>query len=314
MRSFFIIIQFFLLFMLGANLQAKVIVANQVIEGDFHDTITGPGILGLVFYDSDSKTLTLNNVSISGPEQTDTSDYYYFRAIYVENSDITIRLIGENTISSFSGIYLRNSKCSFVGNGTLTINVPHLYGIMLSHCDTLSFKGCSVVINSGDEGNLQWPGLYVYVSTATQPHPDDPDNNCQVFIDSAALTIHSPVCMRNVVGMHLRGSRIVTPEGAYFDSDRMTVVDPDGNVCSDLTILPSTLGVSDNSQKKWTAWGSPSGIQIENVEVGDHICIYTTAGQIIHAKRTDQSSLCLPVRCGVYIVNVGKHSVKVIVP
>ena len=291
-----------------------MIVANQDIEEGFHDTITGPGISGFVYYDTGSKTLTLKNASISGPAEIGGSDYYYFRALYVENSDITIQLIGENTISSFGGIVFRNSKCCFVGNGTLTINVPHLWGISLVYCDTLSIKDCSVIINSGYEGNSQWPGIDVYVSTGTQTYPYTSENHCHIFIDSASLAIHSPICMRNVVGFHLRGSYIVDPIGAYFDSDSMTVVSPDGDACEDLVILPETTSVPNVTHKEWTAWGNQSRIQIEGVAQGDCIGIYNMAGQLVHMRKADQYRVSLPVKSGVYIVKIGNCSMKVIVP
>ena len=65
MKKSIIVIRFFFLIIAGTNVQASVIVANQDIEEGFHDTITGPGISGFVYYDTGSKTLTLKNASIS---------------------------------------------------------------------------------------------------------------------------------------------------------------------------------------------------------------------------------------------------------
>ena len=77
-------------------------VGGVEVTSDNASNITGKGITGTVTYDDSTKTLTLNNVNIDS--------VYSFRnwagtdsaGIYVSsdfNGDLTIKLVGENTIT-----------------------------------------------------------------------------------------------------------------------------------------------------------------------------------------------------------------------
>ena len=72
---------------------------------------------GTAEYDADSNTLTLTNATIEG-------DFTGAAAININGGDVTIRLVGTNTITSGTyGVYMHGTNTVTVGgSGTLTIN------------------------------------------------------------------------------------------------------------------------------------------------------------------------------------------------
>ena len=126
------------------------------------DALTTPSGTGWS-YDASSNTLTLNNAEISGTESTSDNRH----AVYVRG-DITIELIGTNTISGnyaySDGIYA-DGNITIIGDGSLTVsgwdvgiygsneicikNVTITTGVGNQHYGILSGCSLSAVKNSG---------------------------------------------------------------------------------------------------------------------------------------------------------------------
>ena len=91
--------------------------------------ITGEGITGAVSYDSTTKTLTLNNATITGVHEFSIFDDV--SGIYGEET-LKINLIGNNTITgsdnggSSYGIYIDDGNLTFTGTGSLTVSAADL--------------------------------------------------------------------------------------------------------------------------------------------------------------------------------------------
>lgn len=92
--------------------------------------ITGEGITGAVSYDSTTKTLTLNNATITGAHEFSIFDDV--SGIYGKET-LKINLIGNNTITgsdnggSSYGIYIDgNGNLTFTGTGSLTVSAADL--------------------------------------------------------------------------------------------------------------------------------------------------------------------------------------------
>ena len=91
--------------------------------------ITGEGITGAVSYDSTTKTLTLNNATITGVHEFSIFDDV--SGIYGKET-LKINLIGNNTITgsdnggSSYGIYIDNRNLTFTGTGSLTVSAADL--------------------------------------------------------------------------------------------------------------------------------------------------------------------------------------------
>ncbi len=117
-------------------------VGSTAVNSSNASSITGNGLSGNISYDPETSTLTLDNATIeSFPKNHNTSDNNpYYSGIY-SGKDITIRLIGENTVkesSSFSpssdyytiyGIASATGSLNFSGSGKLTtdgIDAPYI--------------------------------------------------------------------------------------------------------------------------------------------------------------------------------------------
>ncbi len=91
--------------------------------------ITGEGITGAVSYDSTTKTLTLNNATITGVHEFSIFDDV--GGIYGKET-LKINLIGNNTITgsdnggSSYGIYIDDGNLTFTGTGSLTVSAADL--------------------------------------------------------------------------------------------------------------------------------------------------------------------------------------------
>ncbi|MGN0328528.1 MAG: hypothetical protein ACI4D4_06070 [Lachnospira sp.] len=110
-------------------------VGGVEVTSDNASNITGIGITGTVSYDADTKTLTLNNATITGVHIGDyLSSDQGSAGIYAGNafgSGLTINLIGENTVTGQSqsvtscpsscGIYSYR-KLKFTGSGKLNVS------------------------------------------------------------------------------------------------------------------------------------------------------------------------------------------------
>ena len=109
-------------------------VGGVEVTSDNASNITGEGITGTVTYDDSTKTLTLNNVNIDS--------VYSFRnwagtdsaGIYVSsdfNGDLTIKLVGENTITgkltgsdiSSYGFFAKGFSTDLIFDGSGSLNI-----------------------------------------------------------------------------------------------------------------------------------------------------------------------------------------------
>ena len=124
------------------------------------DNITGPSISGSVSYDPATKTLTLNNATISPYSNLSTA---YLETGISAMDDLTVKLIGQNRIGTapnnpkneadynVSGGIASQKSLSITGEGSLTIydSVTGLYGV-----DTLTVDigGSLIVTEYGDLG------------------------------------------------------------------------------------------------------------------------------------------------------------------
>ena len=149
---------------------------------------------GTASYDPNTKTLTLNNATITNGGKSDESPKYGIRV--VGDTDLTIKLSGTNsiTLDNGGGIFADGSSDNYniIGNGKLTINVKWdaLYtlngNISISEgaeLDITSAKGCG--ITSYNKGILSIDGAKVAVSsyyTAASARELEIKNNSEVVL------------------------------------------------------------------------------------------------------------------------------------
>ena len=153
---------------------------------------------GTASYDPNTKTLTLNNATITNGGKSDESPKYGIRV--VGDTDLTIKLSGTNsiTLDNGGGIFADGSSDNYniIGDGKLTINVKWdaLYtlngNISISEgakLDITSVKGCG--ITSYNKGKLSIDGAKVAVSsyyTAASARELEIKNNSEVVLIASA--------------------------------------------------------------------------------------------------------------------------------
>ena len=149
---------------------------------------------GTASYDPNTKTLTLNNATITNGGKSDDSPKYGIRV--VGDTDLTIKLSGTNsiTLDNGGGIFADGSSDNYniIGDGKLTINVKWdaLYtlngNISISEgakLDITSAQGCG--ITSYNKGILSIDGAKVAVSsyyTAASAKELEIKNNSEVVL------------------------------------------------------------------------------------------------------------------------------------
>ena len=152
---------------------------------------------GTASYDPNTKTLTLDNATITNGGKSDESPKYGIRV--VGDTDLTIKLSGTNsiTLDNGGGIFADGSSDNYniVGDGKLTINVKWdaLYtlngNISISEgaeLDITSANGCG--ITSYNKGILSIDGAKVAVSsyyTAASAKELEIKNNSEVVLSAS---------------------------------------------------------------------------------------------------------------------------------
>ena len=153
---------------------------------------------GTASYDPNTKTLTLNNATITNGGKSDENPKYGIRV--VGDTDLTIKLSGTNsiTLDNGGGIFADGSSDNYniIGDGKLTINVKWdaLYtlngNINISEgaeLDITSANGCG--ITSYNKGILSIDGAKVAVSsyyTAASAKELEIKNNSEVALSASA--------------------------------------------------------------------------------------------------------------------------------
>jgi hypothetical protein len=130
-----------------------------------------PGVTGTVNYNPTTKTLRLENTTI-----TITGNV---NAIHSATDGLTIELIGNNTVTSngWSAIEFDGKSGTILGNGTLTVtNHANGYGIYASSGASLTIKNCTLnvaggkrgITGSGNQGTLGFENATVTASDASE--------------------------------------------------------------------------------------------------------------------------------------------------
>ena len=129
---------------------------------------------GTATYDPDTKTLTLNNATITNGGKNDESPKYGIRVI--GDTDLTIKLLGTNsiTLANGGGIFADGNSDNYniIGNGKLTINV---------RWDALYTLNGNISISEGaklDIKSAEGSGITSY-------------NKGKISIDNAKITVSS---------------------------------------------------------------------------------------------------------------------------
>lgn len=129
-----------------------LIGGKRVTSENCGDLTAIEGVKGKASYDPTTNTLTLENATISS-----TAEKAAGVALWNSIKDLTIKIVGNNTITSEkSGAMVNYEKLTFTGDGKLTItgamsgNEDYCYGVL--NPGTITVNGCSLEISGGING------------------------------------------------------------------------------------------------------------------------------------------------------------------
>ena len=129
-----------------------LIGGKRVTSENCGDLTAIEGVKGKASYDPTTNMLTLENATISS-----TAEKAAGVALWNSIKDLTIKLVGNNTITSEkSGAMVNYEKLTFTGDGKLTItgamsgNEDYCYGVL--NPGTITVNGCSLEISGGING------------------------------------------------------------------------------------------------------------------------------------------------------------------
>ena len=138
-------------------------VGSTEVTSDNAGNVTGDGIDGIVTYDANSNTLTLNGATI-----TKTYDYLNtaISSFQGESCDLNINLVGSNTITISSGaisakgvagIYARNVSIKGTAGSSLSVSIPfssEQYNICIYGAKGVAIENCTVTATTGNSTGI----------------------------------------------------------------------------------------------------------------------------------------------------------------
>lgn len=282
-------------------------IADVQVTPNNQDDITSSYISGTIRYNSDSHTLTFQNATVLPWTSGDPMDYSgsWVVSIGGHSTVVNIELIGDNEISGLYPLVIYEGSYNIFGSGTLTLNSTYFEGI---NCD---IDVPSFTITGGAHVNINVP--------SNSPHSGFAGSTGElahtVFeMDSSSLTINAAKCFKTIEGFQLRGCCVISPEGAYYNHDSLTLVTESGVVRNHMEIRPGTVGVEEHPAKDRFAWGVLGGIFVKN-ELGTNqrVEVLNTLGQHVASDILQMDRTFIPMRAGAYIVRIGDRSAKVVV-
>lgn len=264
------------------------ITIGDINVNESTDTIVGDCIQGLVSFDAETYTLTLNDATI-------TSN------VFVRiGQDFKIKLLGDNYISSMS---LSPGYSTFIGPGTLTLGGSSV-GIAIecprTYCLTLT-GGATLEITASEYG------ISAMYDNMTDPDPHYPS----LVVDSSSLIITAPGCIFLMENIWLSECYMVAPADFQYQLD--TWIPLSGVIHDHLEIRAGTVGIPQHELASCHVWGDDSGIHIEDLESPQSVEVVNLLGQTVYEAKVSHSPAFIPMRSGVYVVRVGKQTVKTVV-
>ena len=258
---------------------ALKICDTQVTSDNCGDLSAIDGVEGTVKYDPYSKTLTLEGATIKN-----TKEGAGGRGIVNEIDGLTIRLVGDNIISTENSIGILNGHekaITFTGEGKLRVN-----GSMRSTYDncrgidnygTITITGCTLEASAGVSGLSG--GKWKF-------------DRCTVRAKGGGIEDHEQYGSIEWLNdkPEFIGCEIIAPKGTYWKEFKGA------------TTYYSLFGEDDKVVTDWVTIADPTGINTPTIDTAAKQGIYTLSGVKLNGKVED-----LPK--GVYIVN-GKKVMK----
>ena len=164
------------------NYELKI-AGTQVTSENCNNISNFDGVSGRVSYNPDTKTLTLDNATI-------TAKGYTGACIGTWTKELTIKLIGNNTITAYRGygIYIdsKNSACTIMGvtsDATLTVesldtDFGQSSGILSTSAYPITVKDCSIMASGTKDGLIGGKWHFINCTVRAKGGVDDSSTGC----------------------------------------------------------------------------------------------------------------------------------------
>lgn len=302
---------FSLFFLVSTNrANADVYVGNVRIDLNRDTVVTSDCITGTIYYQSDSRTLTMHNATITMPLSTPIRGGI---AIHQEDS-ISIVLIGENKITGLVPIEISHSVFNINGGGSLLLESPYENswgGIFFWGLGDWLDRKNGLVISENSYVEINTPyscGIRTYMNSHFQN-----DHGCyaEISVNGSSLVINAPRALKNIGQLSLDNCHITVPEQASFNADSATVVDNNGQACGHLEIHRES-SVPEHADPEYKLYCTGQGVNISGVNEKVVCEVYNLSGQLIARKTLSDSKEFIPLQRGCYVVKIGDFVKKIV--
>lgn len=296
------------------NLSASIIIGNAYIDSEKDTIVTNDNIIGLIRYEAATRTITLQDASITMPYSLPMK----MGGIRVSDEDtVIINLVGNNTITGIVPIEIQHTVCHIMGTGKLVLNAPYedsWGGIFYWALYPWYENANGLILSGGCQVEIYAPhsvGIY----TRRNPHfPDTHEDRCVIRVESSSLMVDAgESAIWHARELILSDCHIEEPANAYFNADSGVVLDNTGMVSNFLRICPGTSKTPEQDTDTYRIFGSKGGIYLQGIPNNTTVQIFSISGQRIRILKTTQSNMYIPLKSGMYIVDFDNYRKKVIV-
>ena len=311
MKKIILLSTLFSLSFLVSTIQAYgyFLVGNVNIDLNRDTVVTSDFITGTIYYQSDSRTLTMHNATITMPLSQQMG------GIVINKEDnISIVVTGENIITGLIPIEISHSVFHIKGGGSLLLESPcedSWGGIFFWGLGDWMDRNNGVVISENSYVEINTPyscGIWTYLT----PHfPNDHNCFAEVSVDGSSLVINAPRALKNIGQLLLENCRIVVPAQASFNADSASVVDHNGQVCGHLEIHRGSP-VPEHADPEYTIFCTGQGVNISGVNENVVCEVYNLSGQLIARKVLSDSKEFIQLQRGCYVVKIGDFVKKIV--
>ena len=272
--------------------------------------VTSECITGTIQYQSDSRTITMHNATITMPLSTSIMG-----GISISQEDsISIVLLGENKISGVVPIEISHSVFHIKGGGSLLLESPYedsWGGIFFWGLGDWTNRNNGVVISENSHVEINTPyscGIRTYM----HPHYQN-DHGCyaEISVNGSSLVINAPRALKNIGQLLLDNCHIVIPAQACFNADSATVVDNNGQACGHLEIHRES-SVQEYTNPDYQIYCTGQGVNISGVKEKVVCEVYNLSGQLIARKKLSDSTEFIQLQRGCYVVKIGDFVKKIV--
>ncbi len=265
-------------------------IAGVEVTSSNYSNITGDGITGFVSYDPETKTLTLDNATIDGE--------IYFGTGTERIEDITITLIGENTITEEIRTVSGTKKIN--GTGSLKareIECKYEQNTIIEDCTIDIPNGWAWVLYSGDDGS-------------------------KLTIKNANISIEAgTVAIGDFADIELIGCEIVEPVNAQIIDNEVEgdagkyICNEDGTVANKV-VIKKLSGLNDIAQTNSIhVYPNPATneIVINNIANNELVEIFDITGKVVKRVVYNNKINVADLQAGVYTIKVNNQIQKLVI-